>query len=70
MERQTVLDRRNRAREQRREEFLDAAEQLFFAEGLSGTTMDRVAATRESIRFQSASPRLPIDCLMQEYIRR
>jgi len=42
-----IKERREREKEARREEIIDAAEKVFFAKGLSESTMDDIAATAE-----------------------
>ncbi|MBN1542048.1 TetR/AcrR family transcriptional regulator [candidate division KSB1 bacterium] len=42
-----IAERREREREQRRQEILDAAEQVFFSQGLHSATMDQVAECAE-----------------------
>ena len=47
MNEMTVASRRERERQQRREQIVDAAEKVFFAKGFSATTMEQVAAEAE-----------------------
>ena len=42
-----IQERREREKEQRRNEILDAAEKVFFSKGFNNATMDEVAETAE-----------------------
>jgi len=42
-----IAERREREKEQRQKEIIDAAERIFFAEGVENSTMGEVAAAAE-----------------------